>query len=67
MCLSEQGSRSGEKVTPKRELMVSHCFPPAQARKSSLSETDVLAWAKTPGLIENAENSCFYALFELVV
>ncbi|QCD87322.1 hypothetical protein DEO72_LG3g1856 [Vigna unguiculata] len=66
---SENGSpnqgrdETGEKVSPKRELMVSHCFPLAQARKSSLSETDALAWVKTPSLSENGEHSCLCVLF----
>ncbi|QCD89944.1 hypothetical protein DEO72_LG4g896 [Vigna unguiculata] len=38
VCLSERGSRSGEKVSPKRKLVVSPYFPLAQARKSNLSE-----------------------------
>jgi len=59
-------ARSGEKVSPKREIVVSHCFTLAQARKSSLSETDALGWAKIPSLSENGEDSCLSVLVELV-
>jgi len=66
VCLGEWGSRSGEKVSPKREIGVSHCLTLAQARKSSLSETDALAWAKIPSLSENSEELCVHVLFEFV-
>jgi len=66
VCLSERGSRLGEKVSPKQEIVVSHYFTLAQAKRSNFSETDTLAWAKAPSLSENSEDSCFHALFELV-
>jgi len=43
----------------------SHCFTLAQARWASLTEAKGLAWAKTLGLSENAENLCLWVLFEL--
>ncbi|QCD93966.1 hypothetical protein DEO72_LG5g2043 [Vigna unguiculata] len=66
VCLSERGSRSGEKVSPKRDIVVSHYFTLAQVKRSSLSETNTLAWVKALSLSENNEDSCFRALIELV-
>jgi len=43
VCLSERGSCSGEKVSPKRDIVVSHYFTLAQAKRSNLSETNTLA------------------------
>jgi len=43
VCLSEQGSRSGKKVSPRQEIVGTHSYALVQVRKSSLSKIEVLS------------------------
>ena len=64
-CLGEKRFRSGGKVSSKRELAEKHCNSFTQVRESSLSEMDILAWAKASSLSENNEDSCSQCLIKL--
>jgi len=49
----------------KRELAENHCNSLAQAREPSLSEMDILGWAKASNLSENNEDPCSQCLIKL--
>jgi len=42
-----------------RSFRLGHYFALAQAKRTGLSETGPLAWAKAPSLSENRKDSCF--------